>query len=49
MKLDQSLVHHCISDLEEAADVCTIDVVARCAKPVSGLDAGLVDALHDHM
>src|SRR4051812_36686817 len=47
--LNQPLVHHRIGDLEKAGDVGAVDVVARRAEALRGLDTGLVDALHDEV
>src|SRR5436305_1235366 len=45
--IHQPLVHHGVRHLEEARDVGAVDVVARRAEALGGLDARLVDALHD--
>jgi hypothetical protein len=44
---DEALVHHRVGDLEEAGDVGAVDVVAGGAVLGGGVDALLVDGLHD--
>src|SRR5262245_15049116 len=46
-RLHEPLVHHRVGHLQEARDVGAVHVIACAAEAVRGLDAGLVDALHD--
>ncbi len=49
LKADRSiaLCAHCIGDLLEACDVCTLDVVDAAIGLLSFADAGVVDVDHD--
>lgn len=49
LKTDRSiaLCAHCIGDLLEACDVCTLDVVDATIGLLSFADAGVVDVDHD--
>jgi len=48
-RLDQSLIHHRVRDLEKTGNVRSIHVIARRAVLLGGAIADFVDSLHDVM
>src|SRR5262245_44912502 len=45
--LDQTLIHHRVCDLDEAADVGAVEQIPGSAVLLGGLEAGAVDGPHD--
>ena len=45
--LNNSLVDHCIGNLQEAANICTVYIITRSTEPVCHIHTGPVNVLHN--